>query len=1149
MLPTSGLSLIAAPDGGSELYSTHMPAPAAPLFRPDVLRRHLAGFIPPASAQAFRASLTRWAELLGSARGNAYKESELLADFLTHVFVEGLGYTPPVAQTSDARYTFTREALVQADNKFADAVLGDFTPAGDRPVVAVEGKGPRDPLDRPFAGRKMSAVDQGYRYAINLPCDWIVITNLREVRLYHKGATQRTYERFVVADMAADERELARFVYILGAERVVPRSGKSHLYELLAQSQAAGEALTQRFYREYAAIRRDVFAMLRDDNPRVAAELVLGATQKLLDRVLFIAFAEDRGLLPADTLSRAYQHHDPYNPRPVWENFRGLFRAIDLGSEQLGIAPYNGGLFAIDYALDGLAVSDAACGRLKRLGEYDYHTPEAADALPPIADATEGDDAALVDVEILGHIFEQSITDLEALRGTLDGSGAAQGASRRRREGAFYTPAFVTRFLVAEALSPALDERFERLRTSHAARATGTAPAVLANPQAYALDALNRPQRQALVDFWEAWLGELPNVRVIDPACGSGAFLIEAFDQLHVAYERAVEHLEDLRGSRSLFDPDRTILRNNLYGVDLNEEAVDICRLSIWIKTAQRGKALTDLDHNIRAGNSVVADPETDPKAFDWHAAFPEVFAAGGFDAVVGNPPYVRADHLLAFKQHFAEHYRAFHGSADLYVYFVEQGFRVLRPGGRLSFVVTNKWLKAEYAEPLRRYLSDSAWVEQLVDLGHARQVFPEADVFPSIVLFRAPAANEAPPAPRAAVIPRSDLQLDRLAEQVRDYSFVVEREALTPEQWLLEPPSVRELMARIGESGVPLAEYIGAEPLRGIMTGYNDAFLLASAEREALVASDPSTTELFEPYVRGQDMGRWLVEWDGRWLLALRSSSDHPWPWSDAGDGAEAVFARTFPALHRHMKSHEERLRRRTDQGRYWWELRSCSYYELFKSPKVFYQEIQYYPAYAFDTRGLYTNNKGFFLPTDDLYLLGVLNSPLMWWHNWRFLPHMKDDALTPAGVRLRQLPIAQPSDAIRERVTLAVREVLERTAQRQDQLRQLHEWLRVEFGVEAVGQKLSAPELLDSDAFIAEVKKRRTGRRGVTAAELRRLREEFDASVAPLRDLGSTTGAREHEISDAIMEAYALQPEDVELVWATAPPRMPLASVRDDE
>lgn len=163
-----------------------------------------------------------------------------------------------------------------------------------------------------------------------------------------------------------------------------------------------------------------------------------------------------------------------------------------------------------------------------------------------------------------------------------------------------------------------LSERFEQLRAKQERAARGAAKTALADPRVYQLDSLTKPARAGLVRFWEAWQDELTTIRLLDPACGSGAFLIEAFDQLHATYERSNDRLAELRGHRTLFDLDKRILEHNLYGVDLNEEAIEICRLSLWIKTAERGKALTSLDHPIREGNSVVADLAVHPKAFDW---------------------------------------------------------------------------------------------------------------------------------------------------------------------------------------------------------------------------------------------------------------------------------------------------------------------------------------------------------------------------------------------------------------------------------------------------------------------------------------------------------------------------------------------------
>jgi SAM-dependent methyltransferase len=186
---------------------------------------------------------------------------------------------------------------------------------------------------------------------------------------------------------------------------------------------------------------------------------------------------------------------------------------------------------------------------------------------------------------------------------------AGKVGRRRKQEGAVYTPAFITRYLVEQALGGVLKVRFETLRQQHEAEAAGTARKALADPNAYDLTALNEPQRKALIRFWEAWQEELKRLRILDLACGSGAILIEAFNQLHAVYELSNARLEELRGQRTLFDLDRQILQHNLYGVDLNAEAIQICQLSLWIKTAARGKQLTSLDHTIREGNSVISDP------------------------------------------------------------------------------------------------------------------------------------------------------------------------------------------------------------------------------------------------------------------------------------------------------------------------------------------------------------------------------------------------------------------------------------------------------------------------------------------------------------------------------------------------------------
>jgi SAM-dependent methyltransferase len=1075
------------------------------------------------------------------------------------------------------------------DGEVADAVLGRFQKAGEQFVAVLEGKGARDPLDRPFAGRRMSAVDQAYRYAINLPCDWIIVTSMRETRLYHKGSPQNAYERFETIRLAGDPALLKRFVFLLGAERVVPAHRDCHLYELLRASETVGRELTNQFYALYADIRQRVLSRLCRENAAIAPQEILRCIQKLLDRVLFCAFCEDRGLLPAESLKHAFEHRDPYNPRPVWLNFRGLFRAIDEGNAGLNIPAYNGGLFALDESLDGLQVPDEVCAHFKDLGDYDYR---------PAREVAEGDEntevRSVIDVDILGHIFEQSITDLERLRLSLQsgavppaaspsppqqeeragerrppltegratilpllrGEGRGEGElvpvdetqarKRRKQEGAVYTPAFITRYIVGQALGGVLKQRFEALRLQHESETSGTARKALADPNAYDLTALNEPQRKALIRFWEAWQETLKCLRILDPACGSGAFLIEAFDQLHALYETSNARLEELRGQRTLFDLDRQILQHNLYGVDLNAEAVQICQLSLWIKTAARGKRLTSLDHTIGEGNSIISDKAVHPKAFDWQAAFPEVFAQGGFDVVVGNPPYIRQELLTPYKPWLEAHYDAFHGMADIYVYFYELGVRLLKPGGLLSFIVTNKWMKAGYGEPLRRFFSEKAWVRSVVDFGHAKQIFVEADVFPSIIVVEKPTEASKPKTARLCTIPREQLRIDDLSVQIEKEGAELDLAQLTGEGWQLEPVEVVQLLKKIQGAGKPLTALGGVKAYRGILTGLNEAFLIDDACKRKLAAEHAGCTEVIKPYVRGSDLGRWNSDWAHLWMIVLPSSNDRAWPWADLGEAAEAKFKAEYPSLHRHLKPLEEALRKRQDKGRYWWELRSCAYWDAFEKPKLFYQEIQFHPSYSFDAEGRFGNNKTFFLSTDDLFLLAVLNSPLMWWHNWRYLPHMKDEALSPVAFRMEELPIADPTSAIRQAAETAVRRLIEITSRQQQTQRTLLDWLRVEYAIEKPSNKLLAATDLDSDTWVAEVKRIRGKKQPLTAAGVQGLRAEYTRTIAPALALAAETLTLERTLSDLVNQVYALTPVEIDLMWKTAPPRMPIPALK---
>ncbi|HEV7268791.1 MAG TPA: Eco57I restriction-modification methylase domain-containing protein [Falsiroseomonas sp.] len=534
-----------------------------------------------------------------------------------------------------------------------------------------------------------------------------------------------------------------------------------------------------------------------------------------------------------------------------------------------------------------------------------------------------------------------------------------------------------------------------------------------------------------------------------------------------------------------------------------------------------------------------------------WPVAFPNIWrdltGEGGFDAVVGNPPYVRQEAITAIKPALKARYAEVHdGVADLYVYFFAAALRLLRPGGRLAFVVNNKWLRAGYAEALRGRIAGHAWLEAVTDFGHAKAFFPGVDAFPSVVCIRRPdPAEAAPEAVRVAAVPRDLVRPDALAEQVAAAAFPLPRAAFTREAWVLEPPDVRALMAKLSRVGVKLRDYAGAAPYRGVLTGLNEAFVVDQATRDRLVAEDPRSADLLRRFLRGQDIERWASDWAGLWMIVLKSSGDHPWPWAGLAEAdAETCFAREYPTLHRHLSAWRDKLRAREDQGRFWWELRSCAYYDQFDRPKLIYQEIQYHPAYALDRAGHYLNNKAFLLAANDPFLLAALNSPLLWWFNWRHLARMKDEALTPQGFRMVEVPIPRPDHAsAAQAATLA--DALAATARaRHAAVRALRAWYAAEWGIAKPPGKLGEPFALDAPGFATALRAAlpAAGRR-LSAAAIAHIHAEHAATVAPLAARLAEAGRHERALSRLVNAAFGLTPEEEALMWRTAPPRMPVA------
>ncbi len=548
---------------------------------------------------------------------------------------------------------------------------------------------------------------------------------------------------------------------------------------------------------------------------------------------------------------------------------------------------------------------------------------------------------------------------------------------------------------------------------------------------------------------------------------------------------------------------------------------------------------MTSLDHTIREGNSVISDLAVHPKAFDWQGAFPEVFAQGGFDVVVGNPPYIRQELLTPYKPWLEAHYEVFHGMADLYVYFYELGVRMLKPGGLLSFVVTNKWMKAGYGEPLRRFFSEKAWVKSVVDLGHAKQIFEEVDVFPSIIVVEKPTAAPKPKTARLCTIPREQLRIDNLSVQIEQEGFEISEGRLGKAPWNLESSSVTDLLEKIRSNGIPLKEFAGLKPLYGIKTGLNEAFLISEDTRNRLVAEDRTSEQVVRPYLRGQDVGRWVPEWQRLWMIFTRRGTDID----------------QFPAVRNYLMGLKDRLEPRPRDwggglwpgrkaGNYkWFEIQDpVSYWQAFLRPKLCIQRIAFHSRVARDDSGMLLNDAAIILPTTDSWILACLNSPAMWFFSFRFFPHKKDEALAMDIPYVERLPVPKPSDSIRAATETAVQCLIEITSHQQQTQRTLLDWLRVEYVLEKPSNKLLTLAELDSDTWVSEVKRIRGKKQPLSAAGLHALRAEYTRTLVPARALAAETLTLERTLSDLVNQAYGLTPAEIALMWQTAPPRMPI-------
>ena len=619
------------------------------------------------------------------------KEEEYQEGFVRYLFVNILGFT----LKPQPGFNLVMEQKSTSDATKSDGAI--LSPQG-AVVAVIELK------DTSTANLdKVEKQAFGYKHQ-HKDCRYVITANFEQLRLYISDATE--YESFNLFTLT---KEAFALLYCCLQQTALHNDVPLKMKQ---QSLAAEENITKKLYADYSLFKKQLFANITALNPQYNQLELFKKTQKLLDRFLFILFAEDRLLLPPNSIREILQQWEQLKELdhyvPLYERFKKYFGYMNTGhvGKQHEIFAYNGGLFAPDEILDNISVEDQLLyDSCKGLSNYDFESE--------------------VDVNILGHIFEHSLGEIEAvereLRSPLStGEGPGVRLSKRKKDGVFYTPRYITKYIVENTVGQLCTQKKTELDIVEEAF----------TPQK------RKANTQQLLQKLEAYRRWLLQLTICDPACGSGAFLNQALEFL-IAEHQSVDALTSkLFGAPMILsDIESGILEHNLYGVDINDEATEIAKLSLWLRTARKGRKLNSLNQHIKCGNSLIDDPAVaGDKAFNWQQEFPEVFAKGGFDVVIGNPPYVTGNSLDNSNTYIRTKYKTAQYQLDLYILFIEKSVNIVLDKGLISFITPNSWLKNLMMSECRKYLLDNTFL--LMISKNLPDVFVDASVDSSIFVL-----------------------------------------------------------------------------------------------------------------------------------------------------------------------------------------------------------------------------------------------------------------------------------------------------------------------------------------------------------------------------------------------------------------------------
>lgn len=1011
-----------------------------------------------------RKALDKWINNLENGVLDNSKEEEFQGEFLYDIFTTVLR----AVNKSDGQkeWNLERETKTKMDGQKADGVLGFFDVDGKKDVRAViELKGAKVSLDvrQKRVGDTRTPVEQAFGYApkYGSSCKWVIVSNYKEIRLYRQ-TEMNEYQIFFLEDLK-DDLEFKKFIYVLSFDSLVgTENKKAKTMELSEEYQKNQAEIEKKFYNEYKTIRLHIFENMRKNNPTVNENIIIEKVQKLLDRFLFICFCEDKGLLPNEIFYKTLEKGKNFGE--VFEVFKILCSWINLGNARKNIAHFNGGLFKSDDVLDGLYVDNEVFEEMRKISDYNFDSE--------------------LNENILGHIFEQSVSDIEELKKFVSGEEFDNKKSKRKKDGIFYTPKYITKYIVENSIKNWLDDKRKELGENELPELSEKDFEIKYASKKSDKRIYSKNLRKH-IDFWTKYREAVKNIKIVDPACGSGAFLITAFEYLLNYNNYLNDKIFDLTGTKDLFsDTTREILQNNIFGVDLNKESVEITKLSLWLKTADKNKTLASLENNIKCGNSLIDDAEIAGElAFDWEKEFPQVFENGGFDIVVGNPPYVFArDNFSEIeKNYYIKNYVSSNYQINTYILFMEKSFKLLKNKGYTSMIVPNSWLMMYSGKGIREYILEKIKLLEIVNLsGHS---FENVNV-ETVIYFGYKEKGEFV----------TKVLLNKGKEFIYSHSknsisFINEEEKLFK---VFSDECSEEINKKIFKNSIALDEIV---EIKAGLQAYEKGKGIPKQTEEDVKNRPYDYTYKFDEetykYLEGNNVVRYSINWSGKYLKY--------------GDNLAAP--------------------------------RSV---ELFNGKKIIIREI----TGAFPKNIISTYTEEFYLynrsnigiiekeskKIDLKYILVVLNSTLI---SYYFMKNTAKSVrkLFPKIILndLRKFPFKEISLKEQQLFIKKANEMLDLNKELQEISQKFQRMLMREFGLEKISTKLQNWYLLNFDEFIKELSKVKVK---LNLSQKADWENYFIAEKSKAETLNNEITKTDKEIDGMVYELYGLNEKEIEII-----------------